>query len=258
MSRIFQELLAGDRVLRVFSVSRIVHPVIFDTFGFAGGWDGLWLDQEHGGMTIPQVRAASAFARANNMGMFVRMSTAGGYALATQNLEAGADGVMAAQIRSADDAQQFVRWCKYGPRGSRGVNSSGFDSQYTHKPLPQLVRDANRENFVAVQIETLEAVDAVDDIAAIDGVDHLFLGPGDMSQALGHTGEVNHAKVWEVIDAISAACRRHGKTWGTVPAGLDYAKRCVEKGCRLLTLGNETLAVRRGVDAMKDACAELF
>ena len=64
MSCIFQELLAGDRVVRVFSVSRIVHPVVFDVFGFSGGWDGLWLDQEHGGMTTEQVRMTAAFARA--------------------------------------------------------------------------------------------------------------------------------------------------------------------------------------------------
>ncbi|HYW80481.1 MAG TPA: hypothetical protein VE890_12940 [Thermoguttaceae bacterium] len=68
MSRIFHELLATDRVLRVFSVSRIIHPVVFDVFGMAGGFDGLWLDQEHGGMTVEQVQLTSAFARANEMG----------------------------------------------------------------------------------------------------------------------------------------------------------------------------------------------
>jgi 2-keto-3-deoxy-L-rhamnonate aldolase RhmA len=79
-----------------------------------------------------------------------------------------------------------------------------------------------------------------------------------MSQALGRPAEVNHPKVWEAIDAIAAACRRHGKTWGAVPAGPEYASRCIEKGCRLLTLGNETLALRRGVDALKEWYGEFF
>ena len=257
MARLFQDLLATGRVLRVFSVSRIVHPVVFDVFGMAGGFDGLWLDQEHGGMTVPQIQMASAFARANRLGLFVRMAPTG-YSVATQNLEAGADGLMAARLNSAAEAEQFVTWCKFGPRGDRGLNSSGFDARYTYKPLPELVADANRDGFVAVQIETLGALDEVDRIAAVEGVDLLFVGPGDMSQALGCTAQVNHVKVWEAIDRVADACRRHNKPWGTVPAGPDYAARCVEKGCRMLTLANETLAVRRGVDVLKDWYAEFF
>ena len=257
MSRILQKLLETDRVLRVFSVSRIVHPVVFDIFGMAGGFDALWLDQEHGGMTVEQVRLASAFARANGMGMIVRLAPAG-YEQVTQNLEAGTDGVMAARINSVAEAEEFVAWCKFAPRGSRGLNSSGFDARYTFKPLGQFTTEANDENFVAIQIETLGAADDIDAIAAIDGVDMLFLGPADMSQALGHTGDVNHASVWEVIERIATACRKHGKTWGTVPAGPDYAHRCIENGCRMLTLGNETLAVRRGVEALKQWYADFF
>ena len=257
MARHFQHLLASGRVIRVFSLSRIVHPVIFDVFGMAGGFDGLWLDQEHGGMTAEQVRLASACARANQLGLIVRMPP-GDYAQVTQNLEAGADGVMAAQIQSAAEAEAFVRRCKFAPRGSRGLNSSGFDARYTHKPLAELVVDANRDSFVAVQIETLGALDEVDRIAAIDGVDLLFVGPADMSQALGCVGQVNHAKVWEAIERVSAACHNHGKPWGTVPAGPEYARRCLENGCRMLTLANETLAVRRGVDVLKEWYADQF
>lgn len=257
MTRVFQELLASDRPVRVFSVSRMIHPVIFDVFGMAGGFDGLWLDQEHGGMTAEQIQIASASARANGLGLFVRMAP-DGYARVTQNLESGADGVMAARIESAAEAERFVTWCKFAPRGDRGLNSSGFDARYTYTPLPQYVVDANRDNFVAIQIETLGALEEVDAVAAIDGVDLLFVGPADMSQALGHIGQVNHEKVWEAIDRVAAACSRHGKPWGTVPAGPDYAARCLEKGCRMLTLGNETLAMRRGVDALKEGYGEFF
>ncbi|MHC4398633.1 MAG: HpcH/HpaI aldolase family protein [Planctomycetota bacterium] len=257
MAHVFHDLLASGQTVRVFSLSRIVHPVIFDVFGFSRGFHGLWLDQEHGGMTAEQIQLASACARANGLGLFVRMAPAG-YALVTQNLEAGAHGVMAARLESADGAEGFVRWCKFAPRGDRGVNSSGFDARYTYKPLLELVVDANRDHFVAIQIETLGALDQVDRIAAIDGVDLLFVGPADMSQALGCVGQVNHQKVWDAIDKVAAACREHGKPWGTVPAGPDYAARCLEKGCRMLTLANETLAVRRGVDALKEWYSAYF
>lgn len=257
MSRVFQDLLDADRVLRVFSLSRIVHPVVFDLFGMAGQFDGLWLDQEHGGMTTSEVRVASVGARAAGLGLFVRMAPVS-YSMVTQNLEAGADGVMAARIESAEEAEQFVRWCMFAPRGDRGLNSSGFDADYTLKPLPQYVVDANRDTFVVVQIETLGALDQVDAIAAIDSIDMLFLGPADMSQALGHIGQPNHPSVWEAIERIEAACRNHGKHWGTVPAGPEYASRCVDHGCRMLTMANETLALRRGIETLKDTYAMFF
>jgi 2-dehydro-3-deoxyglucarate aldolase/4-hydroxy-2-oxoheptanedioate aldolase len=257
MHQTFHERLASREILRVFSLSRIVHPVILDVFGMAGQFDGLWLDQEHGGMTLSEVRLASACARANDLGLIVRMAPSG-YSQVTQNLEAGVDGVMAARIDSAAEAEEFLGWCKYAPRGQRGVNSSGFDARYTYKPLPELAVDANRDNFVAIQIETLGSLEEVDQIAAIEGVDLLFVGPADMSQALGFIGQVNHERVWEAIDRVAAACRNHGKPWGTVPAGPEYAERCVERGCRMLTLGNETLAVRRGVDALKQWYSAFF
>ncbi len=257
MAHVFHQRLASGEPVRVFSVSRIVHPVVFDVFGMAGGFDGLWLDQEHGGFTAPQIQVASACARANRLGLFVRMAPTG-YAQVTQNLEAGAHGVMAARLPSAAAAEEFVRWSKFAPRGDRGVNSSGFDARYTYKPLSELVVDANRDSFVAIQIETLGALDEADRIAAIDGVDLLFIGPADMSQALGCIGQVNHEKVWEAIDRVAAACRTHGKPWGIVPAGPDYAARCLEKGCRMLTLANETLALRRGVDGLKDWYSSFF
>jgi 4-hydroxy-2-oxoheptanedioate aldolase len=257
MGHVFEQLFASGQVVRVFSVSRIVHPVVFDVFGMAGGFHGLWLDQEHGGFTAPQIQVASACARANRLGLFVRMAPTD-YARVTQNLEAGADGVMAARLPSAGAAEEFVRWCKFAPRGDRGVNSSGYDARYTYKPLAELVADANRDNFVAIQIETLGALDEVDQIAAIDGVDLLFVGPADLSQALGCVGQVSHEKVWEAIDRVAAASARHGKPWGTVPAGPDYAARCLQKGCRMLTLANETLALRRGVDALEDGYSALF
>ena len=103
---------------------------------------------------------------------------------------------MGAQIQSAEHAEEFVRWCKFAPRGVRGFNTSGRDALYTHKPPAQFAEDSNRDSFVAIQIETLGALNDADAIAAIDGVDMLFVGPADMSQSLGVVGQYEHEKVW--------------------------------------------------------------
>ena len=257
MGKRFRELLAEDKVVRVFAAGRVIHPVVFDLFGLAGQYDGLWLDQEHGGLTYQQILQACVAARANGFDTFVRMSPID-YSLATQNLEAGAGGLMAAQINSAEQAEEFVRWSKFAPRGVRGMNTSGWDGHYTHKTQAQFAEDANRDVFLAIQIETLGGLEDAEKIAAIDGVDLLFVGPSDLSQSMGHVGQLNHEDVWKGMDRVAAACKKHGKHWGTVPADPDYARRAVEKGCRMLTLGSDVVCLRRGIAAVQKAYGEFF
>jgi 2-dehydro-3-deoxyglucarate aldolase/4-hydroxy-2-oxoheptanedioate aldolase len=199
----------------------------------------------------------SIAARANGFDCIVRMAPTN-YALVTQNLEAGAGGVMAAQIHSAAAAEEFVRWAKFAPRGMRGLNISGRDADYTHKTAIDFAASANRDHLVAIQIETAGAVAEVDAIAAINGVDVLFVGPADLSQALGVLGQPHSEKLWQAIERVAGACRRHGKHWGTVPADPAFARRACDSGCRLLSLAADVWAVRRGIEALKQAYQVFF
>lgn len=257
MATTFKELLAADRLVRLFQIGRTVHPVTIDLFGLAGGYDGFWIDQEHGGLTYEQIQLCSLAARANNFDCFVRMAPTN-YAQVTQNLEAGAGGVMAARIESVEQAEEFVRWAKFAPRGIRGMNTSGWDARYTHKSLSEFAADANREQFVAIQIEMVGALEDCERIAALEDVDLLFVGPSDLSQALGRLGQPDHADVWAAIERVAAACRKHGKHWGIVPVNPTHAERCVELGCRMLHLGSEVTCLRRGIEATKSAFAAYF
>lgn len=253
----FKELLAAGRVVKVFSMARFVHPVVIDMFGLAGGFDGFWLDQEHGGLTYEQICLGAVCARANDFDCFVRLAPIN-YSQVTQAFEAGAGGVMAARIESAAQAEEFVRWAKFGPRGNRGMNSGGRDAHFTHKSQKQFAEDANREHLVSIQIEMLGALDEVEQIAAIDGVDLLFIGPSDLSQAFGHLGEVNHPKVWEAVDRVAAACQRHGKYWGILPADDAYTKRALDKGCQFLIIGGDVACLKRGIESLHAAFTSAF
>ena len=257
MAKRFKELLAADQVIRLFCIGRTISPVTIDLFALAGDFDGFWIDQEHGGLTYEQVLLCSVSARANGFDCFVRMAPTD-YALATQNLEAGAGGLMAARIESAAQAEEFVRWAKFAPRGLRGMNTSGWDARYTHKSQTEFAADANREHFTAIQIETVGALEDCEAIAAIDGVDLLFIGPSDLSQCLGHLGQLEHEAVWQGIERVAGACRRHGKHWGIVPANPAHAERCVEMGCRMLSLGSDIACMKRGIEATKTAFASSF
>ena len=257
MLRTFKQRLAEDELIRVFAMGRVVHPVVIEMFGLAGGYAGFWLDGEHVGLTTDQMVMASLAARANDFDSFVRIPPIG-YWHVTQCLETGMGGVMAAQIHSAEQAEEFVQWAKFAPRGKRGINGSGRDANYTHKSISQFTQEANREQFVAIQIETAGAVDDADKIASIEDVDLLFVGPTDLSSALGVGGEFHHQKLWEAIDHVATVCRKHGKAWGAVTPDAEFADRAVEKGCRMPTFGSEISALRKGIGAIEQNFEKLF
>ena len=160
---------------------------------------------------------------------------------------------MAAQIHSAAEAEQFVALGQVRSARSRGLNTGGRDAHYTHKPPAKLVEDANRELLTAIQIETVGALQEVDAIAAIDDVDLLFIGPADLSLALGCVGEFHHEKLWDAIGRVAAACRKHGKPWGAVTPDPKFYQRALELGCRMPSVGSEILALRRGLEALNAA-----
>jgi 4-hydroxy-2-oxoheptanedioate aldolase len=257
MPSTFKQLLATQELVRIFCVGRLIHPVLFDVCGMVGGFHGIWIDQEHSGVTYEQMVLASACARANGLDSFVRLATIN-YSLVTQCLEAGAGGVMAARIDSAAEAEQFVRWAKFAPRGYRGSNTGGYDGGFGAKSLSQFALDANRDSFVAVQIETLGALREVRAIAATPDVDMLFLGPADLSQELGIIGQWEHEKLWEAIRTMAAACEDAGKPWATIAATPQFARRCREQGCRMLSFGMDAAMLRRGAEATKEAFADFF
>ena len=257
MPRTFKQLLATDELIPLFAVGRVVHPVVVEIYGLAGGFRGFWLDQEHAFISTEQLVMASLAAKANDMDCFVRMAPTG-YSAVTQCLETGVGGVMAAQIHSAEHAEEFVKWSKFAPRGTRGLNISGRDADYTLKSASQFVEDANRDHMVAIQIETLGALEQADEIAAIDGVDLLFIGPADLSLALGVVGQFHNDKLWEAIDRVAQACRNHGITWGAVTPDPKFCDRAVENGCRMPTIGNEVGVLRRGIEWFKSNFSQQF
>lgn len=257
MARTLKERIrAGDR-LNVFAVGRMFHPNLVHYVGMSGGFDGLWIDAEHAGLTVLDIEYASTAGKLYGLETFVRVPPTD-YATITRCFESGASGVMAAQVAGAQQAEEIVTWAKFHPRGRRGLNPLGHDGRFGSVPLAEFTEGANRDTFVAIQIETASAVDEVDEIAAVDGVDLLFIGPSDLSQALGVTGDFTHERCLEAIDAVAGACRRHGKHWGAVTPTPDYAELLIEKGCTLVSAVNDVKLVGAGLDAMREAFAAVW
>jgi 2-dehydro-3-deoxyglucarate aldolase/4-hydroxy-2-oxoheptanedioate aldolase len=249
--------LARGQLVLAAGVGRIAHHNLLQIIGIQGGFHALWFDHEHVGLSIDELEIGTLAARSQGLDSFVRVAPTD-YALVTRCLEAGAGGVMAAQISSAEQAEQFVRWAKFHPRGARGLNSGGWDAQFATIPLAQFCERANRESFVAIQVETLGAAEQCHEIAAIDGVDMLFVGPSDLSQAFGVTGDFFHPNCLAAIDRVAAACKQHGKHWGAVCLSPEHADMLTSKGCKLLSPASDVKIVNAGVQALKSQYSKYF
>src|ERR1043166_2670944 len=142
-------LLAQGKLIKVFGVGQLCHPKIIEIIGLHGGYDAVWLDQEHAGISIEQIENASRAARATGLDSFVRLAPTD-YATVMRPLEAGAGGVMAAQVRGELQARDVVRWARFHPEGLRGLNGTGIDGRYGTLPLAEYLRRANADTFVAI------------------------------------------------------------------------------------------------------------
>ena len=256
MDTIKQRLARGE-VLVICATGRVLHHNLIQMVGIHGGFTAVWFDLEHMDYSTEKLEIGTLAARSQGMDSFVRLAPTD-YASVTRVLEAGAGGVMAAQIRSAAEAERFVQWAKFNPRGCRGLNSVGWDAQFARIPLAEFATKANRESFVAIQIETVEALEECEAIAMIEGVDLLFVGPADLSQNLGVLGDFMNPKCLAAIDRVSAACKKANKPWGVVPINPDYAAMCIEKGCRMISVAHDVKVINLGIETAKQAYAKYF
>ena len=120
------------------------------------------------------------------------------------------------------------------------------------------VATANRDRWLAIQIETFEAVGIVDEIAATDGVDWLFVGPADLSVTLGVPGEFLHARCIEALERVARASKKAGKAWGTLSRDVAHARKCRELGCQLFSIFGDVDCLRVGLHAIEQQFADFM
>jgi 4-hydroxy-2-oxoheptanedioate aldolase len=255
MNNLKRQLAAGQTV-RVFLVGALPLPALVELAGQHGGFHGVWLDQEHPGTPIRELDTLVLACRAWGMDSFVRLAPTD-YATVMRPLETGAGGVMAAQVRSVAETRQFVRWAQYPPDGIRGVNPLNREGGYGAADYARLA-EANRERWLAVQIETAEALADVEAIARVPGVDHLFVGPVDLSFAPGVPGDFMHPVCIAALERIAAAAAGAGISWGVLAQGADHAALCQRLGCRLFCLAGDIPCLRLGLAAATDRYAAMF
>lgn len=256
METIKQRLAAG-KMVRIMAVAQLASPKLIEMTAMHGGYHGIWIDQEHAALSHQQVEVLALACRAAKLDSYVRLAPTD-YATVMRPMEAGCGGIMAAQIRTVDEVRQVVRWGKFPPLGARGLNVSNYEGNWATADPAKVVVESNRDRWLSVQIETREAVDAVDEIAAVEGVDHLFVGPADLSLALGVPGQYMHERCLDALARVSAAVKAAGKTWGILPRGAQHAAACRELGCLLFAFAGDLGVVHQGFAATRKTYESFF
>ena len=157
-------------------------------------------------------------------------------------LDLGAEGVMIPLVGNRRECEAAVRACKYPPEGTRGVAGSHRAAGFGRFSADYWAR-ANAEILVIAQVETPEAVKAIDDIVTVPGVDVAFIGPADLSAALGHLGDPKHPDVQAAIARVEAAAKRAGVALGTISRSAEEATTLYGRGYQMVTLCSDASLV---------------
>lgn len=200
-------------------------------------FDCIWLDLEHRTMGQREVQALLAYSHLFDIDIMIRPPTTEKIGL-YRYLEDGAAGLMIPHVSTPEKARELVQAVKFPPLGDRGFDGAGLDSNFLLNSGAQYVKEANEETFLCVQIETPQALDGVDEIASVEGVDCLFLGIADLG--LRHThSQGNRPTTEQVHQRIANAAARHGKAWGTPSRTLQDAAALRDAGAQFIAHGGE-------------------
>src|SRR3954466_9410133 len=229
-----QRLRQGPPLIGTFSI--VASPEIVDLAGLAG-FDGVILDMEHGTYEIANLGPHVLAARAHGIAPIVRVRWSEP-ALIGAALDAGAAGVLVPHVQSADDAAAVVEAARFPPAGGRGahpwVRAAGYQASDDWHAR------ANDDVAVIAMVEGKEGVAAVDEILATPGLDAVFLGRGGLAASLGLAGRLDHPQVVAAVRSVVERAATVGVAAACFSPAVDGARRWLDAGARLVTIGVDT------------------
>ncbi len=208
------------------------------------GMDWILIDTEHGVAGYDLVEQLLRGMKGTPVTPLIRVA-ANDVALIKKALDRGAYGVLVPFVNNAAEAAAAVAACRYPPAGIRGV--AGTRASTYGATLPAYLQSWNEEVLVAVQIETRQAVEQAEAIAAVPGIDVLFLGPNDLSASLGIFQQFDHPEFKQAAANIVQAARKHGKAAGYMAFSPESALARIDDGFRFVAAGSDARVLMNGL-----------
>lgn len=245
----FRELLKQNRpVFGIYVVSP--DPNLIEIAAHAG-LDYIRIDLEHGMLSYSEVREIVRVATLSGMPVQARVSDLSDV---TRLLDFGVTCIIVPDVDSVESAKNAVNLVKYTPLGNRGFNNGARFLKFDTSGFMDYIKTANEEVLLGIQIESRQAVEKIDEILSVDGIDMVSSGKGDLSQSYGLLGQNTHPLVLEKEAYIIHKAIEHGRIPTVLSTSASRTKELAALGCRILTLGNDMDIYASGIrDAIRQA-----
>ena len=252
-----KELLAGKPQIGYWTGLR--SPLVAEMMSFTSGFDWFVIDMEHSPNEIGDVLAQLQASQNGNAEPVVRVPWNESVTV-KRVLDLGAQSILFPYVQNAEEAAAAVASTRYPPQGIRGVMSLQRMNMYGAQN-PHYYQEAGDQICCILQIETIEAIRAIPEIAAVEGVDALFIGPSDLAASLGHVGNPAHPEVREAIEEGMRLIAATGKPAGFLSANPDDCKWVLNQGATLVAVGSDVVLIANTTKKIaadfKEFCATL-
>lgn len=257
-SRVLEKIRSG-KVATSVNLSWGFSPRIVEMAGMIG-YDSVWIDNEHRPYDDRDLAHLILAARCGDIDALVRVRREEGYTAISRPLEEGAAGVICPRVDTPEQAARIVANAKFHPQGLRAMENVSPDADFGFADTLEYMAHANRETALIVQIETASALENVEAIAAVPGVDILFFGPGDMSQALGKPQQFDRSGLYleDVARRIAAAAERAGIAWGCTVGTPEATRPFIDLGARWINVGGDYGMLRQALEANHAALRQIL
>lgn len=243
----FKAALRGDGMPRIGLFLGLCNPDSAELLG-GTGFDWLLIDGEHGPNDLRTILAQLRALQGGQADVLVRVVDHDP-ARIKQMLDIGVQSLLVPMVESAEQARALALAVRYPPAGVRGVGTA-MARAARWNGVPDYLRCADGEICLIVQAESRAALEALDDILAVEGVDAVFIGPSDLAASMGHLGRPDHPEVRTAVLGAIEKIARSGKAAGVFATRLDAARAYGQAGARFIALGTDTLLLRQSATSL--------
>lgn len=238
----------GERI--VGTMIRMVRNPAIARIAYDAGLDFIMLDMEHGPYSVESFSDVAKVARAVGIGIFVRVpELSKGYV--SRLMDAGADGVMVPMLNTEAEAKRLVDLSRYAPIGRRGLSTSGVHNNFRDfgDDTSEFMKRQNENTLAIAQIETSEAIENVEKIAAVEGIDIMLIGPQDLAASYGVPGEILGSKIQDAIERVFEAARKNGKGF-SMHSGKELLDIWEPKGMQMVMTTQDINILKSGLTSI--------
>lgn len=244
-----RRLAAGENLVACWLT--LCSPIAAEIVAMAG-FDALVIDQEHGPGDLVNAITLMQAARAGDAPTLMRVASADPN-LIKRSLDTGIDGLMVPMVETPEQARAVVAACRFPPEGMRGIAPGSVRAARFGLDRAGFVAQRGRDVFVICQVETKATVERIAAIAAVDGVDMLFIGRNDLASSIGLVADLGHADVKRLLADAEARIKATGKPMGGITAPGDDVKALFGRGYGLVIAGSDHTLLRDAAHATAKA-----